>query len=206
MAGAVDRRPLLVIPEDYFEPLSKDVISRIRGKSFQDLGPISLKDLCYLRIDHVNFAGEWSEGEIIVHKNIAAKVQSIFTQLFEQGYPIQSMRLIDDFDADDHRSMAANNTSAFCMRPITGGVRWSEHSYGTAIDLNPLYNPYVKGATVLPPEGAEWADRTKRHRATITDAVVKIFTDQGFEWGGDFEGRKDYHHFEYPRENLDQTD
>ncbi|MFA5523298.1 MAG: M15 family metallopeptidase [Tissierellales bacterium] len=54
----------------------------------------------------------------------------------------------------DELSMANNNTSAFCSRELTGkdGV-FSNHSYGIAIDINPIQNPYVKGATILPKEG-----------------------------------------------------
>ena len=69
------------------------------------------------------------------------------------GYPIASMRLVDDFGGSDDASMAANNTSAFNCRPVTGGGGFSEHSYGTAIDLNPVQNPYLSGSTVLPAAG-----------------------------------------------------
>jgi hypothetical protein len=62
---------------------------------------------------------------------------------------------VEKYDADDDRSMEANNTSAFNCRPITGGTAWSNHSYGRAIDVNPVQNPYIsRGGTVLPPNGA----------------------------------------------------
>ena len=63
------------------------------------------------------------------------------------------MRLVDRYEGDDDRSMAANNTSGFNRRPVAGTDRWSEHSYGRAIDLNPVQNPYVVGSTVAPEEG-----------------------------------------------------
>jgi hypothetical protein len=67
---------------------------------------------------------------------------------------------LDDFGADDAASMAANNTSAFNCRAIDGhpGV-WSEHSYGWAVDINPVQNPWVRGIQVDPPAGVPYADR-----------------------------------------------
>ena len=49
--------------------------------------------------------------------------------------------------------MAANNTSAFNCREVSRrpGV-WSQHAFGTAIDINPVQNPYIlRNGTVLPP-------------------------------------------------------
>ena len=68
--------------------------------------------------------------------------------LFAARFPIERIQLVDDFGADDAASMAANNTSAFNCRNIDGrpGV-WSEHSYGWAIDINPVQNPWVRGIT-----------------------------------------------------------
>lgn len=57
------------------------------------------------------------------------------------------MTLIDNYDADDERSMTANNTSAFCYRTVAGSTKLSTHSRGLAVDINPLYNPYVKSKT-----------------------------------------------------------
>ena len=56
------------------------------------------------------------------------------------------MKLIDAYGADDHRSMNADNTSAFNCRFVAGTSRWSQHAYGRAIDLNPIENPYVSGS------------------------------------------------------------
>ena len=75
-----------------------------------------------------------------------------------ERYPIRQMRLVDAYGADDHRSMAADNTSAFNCRFVAGspGV-WSEHAYGRAIDVNPIENPYVTASGyVSPPEGAPY--------------------------------------------------
>ena len=109
----------------------------------------------------------------------------------------ETPRPIDVYDGSDDASMAANNTSAFNCRAVTGGSSWSEHSYGTAIDVNPLVNPYVRGNTVLPPEGSRYADRTRDDPGMIHsgDSTVEAFSARGWIWGGTWSSPKDYQHF-----------
>ena len=64
------------------------------------------------------------------------------------GWPIARMRLVDDYDGDDDRSMAANNASGFNCRRVAGQRNWSDHAFGAAIDLNPLQNPYVRAGSL----------------------------------------------------------
>ena len=80
------------------------------------------------------------------------------------GYPIRRMELIDRYDADDHRSMNADNTSAFNCRFVAGTSAGRTHAYGLAIDINPVENPYVSGSHVSPPAGAPFADRSRNAR------------------------------------------
>ena len=100
-------------------------------------------------------------------------------------------------------SMAANNTSSFNYRPIDDGSgRLSLHSYGLAIDINPLYNPYVRemsGKQVTSPEeGSRYADRSLDNEYYIKkgDIVYEAFISRGFTWGGDWKNSKDYQHFQ----------
>jgi hypothetical protein len=109
------------------------------------------------------------------------------------------MRLVDAYGAEDHRSMAADNTSAFNCRFVAGsdGV-WSEHAYGRALDLNPLENPYVtESGYVSPPAGAPFADRSRHRRGMVHHGgpVVASFARVGWEWGGNWPWPKDYQHF-----------
>jgi len=105
---------------------------------------------------------------------------------------------IEDFSGDDGASMAANNTSAFNCRPVTGGRSWSRHSYGTAIDINPQQNPYVTDLVVLPPSGRDHTNRTAYDPAMIRpgDVVTRAFAEAGWRWGGAFRTLRDYQHFE----------
>ncbi len=158
--------------------------------------PVPLADLRYVTVSHRTFDGGAAIGELVVHADVADAVVSVFRDLFAAGYPIALMRLVDDFQADDDASMAADNTSAFNCRSVTGGSAWSEHSYGRAIDVNPVQNPYVLGATVLPPAGARYVGRPDEPGVLHAgDAVVTAFAAAGWQWGGDWDRPVDYQHF-----------
>jgi hypothetical protein len=108
------------------------------------------------------------------------------------------MKLIDKYGADDHRSMNADNTSAFNCRFVAGTTRWSEHAYGRAIDINPIENPYVTpSGHVSPPAGEAFTDRSRHAKGMIHhgDRAWHAFRDVGWKWGGDWSGAKDYQHF-----------
>lgn len=183
------------------------VYGRINGKSWQENDYISLSDLRYLKVLHYNFSGQIQVGELIVNKSIAEDVLSIFEELFSCGYQIQSMYLIDNYwtgdpDDSDTASIDANNTSAFCYRPITNGTKLSNHAYGLAIDINPQQNPYVSYSGGSPKWYHENAndyiarDTGLPHVITHGDAAFLIFQKYGFTWGGDWNNPKDYQHFE----------
>ena len=126
----------------------------------------------------------------------------IFHELYENDYQIESIKLIDEFGADDNTSMEANNTSCFNYRPIGNGHKLSKHAQGLAIDINPLYNPQIKyknGATVIAPSGGEkYANRNADfpYKIDKDDLAYKLFKEHGFSWGGNWNSSKDYQHFE----------
>lgn len=186
----------------YYEPISNSIRSRIKGYSYNEGGSISLDDLCYVRVLYYGFDFETHIGELIVNKKIADDIIDIFKELYEAKYPIEQMVLVDNYNADDNLSMAANNTSAFNYRVIDGTTRLSNHSTGLAIDINPLYNPYVRTKdgkqNVLPKEGLRYANRLDdfAYKIDENDLCYKAFKKRGFTWGGDWNSSKDYQHFE----------
>jgi hypothetical protein len=113
-------------------------------KSWREGCPIAISELNYLVLGYWGFDGKPHPGELVVHRRIARATLKAFADLFAQRFPIQSMELIEKYDANDDRSMEANNTSAFNCRDVTGrpGV-FSHHSFGSAIDINPVQNPYL---------------------------------------------------------------
>ena len=179
--------------------ISDTVLSRMRGKSYPNGCIIPVEDLRYLQVLHYGFDGKVHQGEIIVNKRVARDVLSIFKELYEAKYPIEKMRLIDDYEAQDEVSMTDNNSSGFCFRNINKTNRISNHAKGLAIDINPLYNPFVKGTSVEPKAGSPYAfDRTSGNAYFIieNDVCVKTFAKYGFTWGGKYTSLKDYQHFE----------
>jgi hypothetical protein len=168
------------------------------GLSWRQGCPVPPEDLRLLALTHWGFDGRVHQGMLVVHEDEARPVVKVFRRLFRARFPIRRMKLVDEYGGDDDRSMAANNTSAFNCRPVTGGSGWSQHSYGWAIDINPVQNPYITSdGTVLPPEGVAYVDRTRTARGMIHDGdvVVRAFAAIGWEWGGHFESIKDYQHF-----------
>lgn len=52
-----------------------------------------------------------------------------------------------------------------------------------------------------PPENRIWTGRrTLTTKSKKGDLCYTLFTEKGFEWGGDWTDRKDYQHFELPSE------
>lgn len=186
--------------------LDQTIKNRITGKSFPgniDEAQITYDDLRYLLIDHYDFHGNVIQGEMICHKSIADTVICIFRELLAVKYPIEKMRLIDDYDASDERSMADNNSSAFNYRVISGTDVLSNHGKGLAIDINPLYNPYLpenpNAAPIQPANATPYVDRTRDFPCKLTDEdiCVRTFKEYGFAWGGNWTTSVDYQHFEY---------
>jgi D-alanyl-D-alanine carboxypeptidase len=179
-------------------PIDQETRARMTS-SWKPGCPVRMNDLRLITLDHWGFDRIVHEGELVVHAQHAEALVQVFRTLFEHGFPIQRMELVDVYGADDDRSMAANNTSAFNCRPVTGNPDvWSEHSYGWAIDINPIQNPYVTaGGTVLPPEGRAHVDRSQDVPGQIDDGgvVVEAFAAIGWEWGGHWSFSKDYQHF-----------
>ncbi len=179
--------------------IPESVWERMQGKSYKDNCTIPREELRYLQVSYVNYDGESSLGEIVCNQAIADDLLEIFEALYEAEYRIASIRLVDDFDADDELSMEADNCSAFNFRCIAGTDRLSNHSLGMAIDINPFYNPYVNRKGVITPIGSEaYTDRTAdfEHKITHDDLAYQLFTAHGFTWGGDWDSVKDYQHFE----------
>jgi hypothetical protein len=160
--------------------------------------PVGLGGLRLLTLSHWNFAGVEATGELVVAADAAEDILEVFAILFDARFPIERMELVDVYAGDDDLSMAANNTSAFNCREVAWkpGV-WSNHAFGTAIDVNPLVNPYVSASLILPPGGAAFSDRSSPTLGGLYpgDAATAAFADIGWVWGGTWSSAKDWQHF-----------
>lgn len=165
---------------------------------------IPMSRLKLLNISHYNFENRISVGQMIVLDNVADSVISIFQKLFDLKFPINTIRLIDEFNGNDELSMNANNSSCFNFRKIEGSELLSIHSYGLAIDINPLQNPFIQKGKIFPEQGESFLDR-EYIRPGMVEPIVEIFYNYGFTvWGGNWKEPIDYHHFQVPREQINE--
>ena len=187
------------------QTIPDSVWTTMQGRTWHDNPYINRSDLRYLRISHYNLEGRIHVGELICNKLIAQKLLAIFRELYRAHYPIQQIRLPDNYGADDERQMRANNTSCFCYRNVSGSKNLSKHARGLAIDINPLYNPYIRyskkdGSQIVEPAtGKPYIDRKADfpYKITTNDLCYKLFIKHGFSWGGAWRTMKDYQHFEF---------
>lgn len=189
------------------EEVPEHVRARMDGGSMRPGCPVGYDDLRYVRVSHIDDTGASVVGELVVAADVAEDVVEVFRELHRAAFPIASMRLVDDFGrsgdpdggADDFASIEADNTSAFNCRLRTGSTtEFSEHSLGTAIDINPLRNPYVsKGGTTSHPRSVPYLDRSNVRPGMIVDGdpVVSAFARIGWSWGGHWDPPVDHQHF-----------
>lgn len=153
------------------------------------------ESLVVTTVSYKCFEGKVRKGQLVVHTDVAEEVQEIFRKLLDARFPIAQIIPLHVYGWDDNASMAANNTSAFNYRVIFGTDRLSNHSYGRAIDLNPVQNPYTQRGGAVVPSGARY-DPTQP--GTVTADIASLFKSYGWQWGGDWQERKDWQHFEKP--------
>jgi hypothetical protein len=178
-------------------PIDAALAARMTPSSWRSGCPVPLSSLRYVRVSHMGMDGAERTGELVLHHDAAHYVVLAFKTMWDERFPIERMRLIDDYGGSDDASMAANNTSAFNCRRVSGSSTWSQHAYGRAVDVNPVQNPYVAGSTVEPPAGRAYLDRSvSRPGMVLRGGPAHVgFSQIGWGWGGNWTSSKDYQHF-----------
>lgn len=193
---------------DFFvSPLSSETQETMKSCGMLDhAAALPFQRLREVFINHYDFEGNIKKGSVIILDVMAEDCRQIFAALYEKEFPIHSVKPICQFDADDNKSMNANNSSAYNPRFIAGTKDLSIHSYGMALDINPVQNPYLKfgdmashDMKIYPISGKNYLNRAVKQRGMLED-VVDIFYKYGFTiWGGAWtERRIDYHHLQVP--------
>ena len=191
---------LLINQEVYMQEYSSIIVDSemtfdeaVAGLEF----PLEIrKNLTLINVMYISFDEKIHKGQIVVHKQLSAELKEIFDELLAKRFPIEKVIPIVKYGWDDEKSMLDNNSSAFNYRFIAGTEKLSNHSYGTAVDINPFQNPYIVGKKVSP-VGSKY-DPKQIGTITAESVVVKTFKKRGWEWGGDWTTKKDYQHFEKP--------
>ena len=126
-------------------------------------------------------------GLLIVRSALTTEVIRSFDSALQHRFPVAKMKNPNDYGGNDPRQMEANNTSAFNCRKVVGNpYKQSPHSYGIAIDVNPVQNPYrdVNGKW-WPENGKSYIDRRRSGRHADREVhLTKKLRSYGFFWGG----------------------
>jgi hypothetical protein len=171
------------------------------GRSYHRGCPVGRANLRYLRINYWDYAGYRRRGELVAHADAVRQMAGALAEMYRKKLPIRAMYRVDRFGwsrrvqgANDYRSMAAGNTSAFNCRHVVGtpGTR-SPHSYGRSLDVNTWENPYRSARGTVP--NTWWmkhshprvAWRSRSHR------VVRVMAHHGLRWTY---GNGDTQHFD----------
>lgn len=184
-----------------YEAIPDEVWSYMQGRSWRPGLPCATREqLVLMRIPYLDYRGERRMGEMVVARAVADQVAAIFDEIYRsETFRIAQMRLIDDFDGDDDKSIAANNTSGFnCRLTDHGGL--SKHALGLAIDINPVQNPYREGSLTAPEAGRSYDEPQERMKGIVGlivdgDVVTRAFARRGWTWGGHWKHTIDYQHF-----------
>jgi peptidoglycan LD-endopeptidase CwlK len=148
-----------------------------------------------INIDYRGFNNEVYRGQIIIHKDLVSSIRKIFKKILsETNFPITSIFPICMFNW--HTSSKLNNCGAFEWRFVKKSNEISDHSFGAAIDINPVLNPWVRKGLENSPNFPY--NPKKRGTLHANSDVVRIFKEEGWKWGGDWKRSKDMMHFYRP--------
>jgi len=159
--------------------------------------PVRPSRLRWVRMPHYDWDGVPRWGDLVIRSTAVGDVQRVFARAFAARFPIRRMKPADAYDGVDERAMAADNTSAFNCRKVTGNpYRLSQHSYGNAIDINTRENPYLTSSRVYPPSGRPFLNRSDGRKGMIlrSGPIAKAMAAEGWLWGARW-SHPDYQHF-----------
>jgi hypothetical protein len=176
------------------DPAPDEVIAR---STWEPSCPVGRDALVWVRVAFRGFDGSRHTGELLVASSVADDVVGVFRDLWRAGFAFEELRITTKAELDVPPTGDGNNTGGFVCRPVTGGTSYSQHAYGTALDLNPFQNPYAKGDVVLPELASSYLDRSWVRPGMITadGPVVRAFARIGWGWGGAWSSLLDYQHF-----------
>ena len=178
--------------------LGREAKAHVLAMNWHPGCPVPLTSLRLVKVTYWDFKGNVRIGPLVLNEQVAGDVLWVFRQLFRAHFPIHRIGLAPrprPIDWDSTRNL----TSSFNCRAATGNPgSLSQHSYGWAVDINPLQNPYLNGdGSVLRAATKPYVDRSRDRPGMIHDGdiVVRSFATIGWGWGGGWDSIKDYMHF-----------
>ena len=180
--------------------LGGEILKEVRHKNWHPGCPVPLDQLRVLTVDYHGFDGDVHSGPLVLNRRVVQDVRGVFERMYHADFRIKHIALARKYKPnadryDDKRDV----TASFNCRPATGNPgSISQHSYGWAIDINPMQNPYIgTDGKVLRRAAKPYVDRSIHAPGVIqaNGVVVRAFRRIGWSWGGDWSTIKDYMHF-----------
>jgi len=163
--------------------------------------PVGRSKLSTIRMNYYGRDKLMHRGVLIVRRDLVGEIKAAFGKSLTARYPFTKMRNPDVYDGNDPRQMKADNTSGFNCRKVVGNpYAQSPHSYGIAIDVNTVRNPYRDSrGKWWPANGKPYIDRTPLRRGMLgkSSTLTEQLRSDKFFWGGLWSPGRDYQHFEY---------
>jgi D-alanyl-D-alanine carboxypeptidase len=182
-----------------FSDTVSDVTATQLGATWHAGCPVGPTALRAIQMTYWGFDGASHVGTMVVNAGVVDTVVKVFSTLYADRFPIQEMVPESAYGGNDNAAAAADDTSGFNCRDAVapGPPKWSIHAFGDAIDVNDVQNPYVDGATVIPPAGTAYENRTdvRPGMAVPGGVLVDAFSAAGWYWGGRWTSSPDYQHF-----------
>jgi hypothetical protein len=179
--------------------IDPEMRARLVGRNWHPGCPVGLHDLRVVTVRYLGFDGATHAGPLVLNERVAEDVLGVFRRLYRHDFPIKRVALARKWHPTRRRDWFDTHdvTASFNCRPVTNGTSFSEHSYGWAVDINPLQNPYINADGVLRRAAKAFVDRSQDVPGMIHpgDGVVRSFARIGWGWGGDWLSLKDYMHF-----------
>ena len=184
----------------------------IRATTFNDVAstfrsgcPVGPQSLRTVEMNYLGFDNQMHRGEIVIRADLVNDVVAAFDAALASGMPIARMENPNAYGGNDPAMMSANNTSGFNCRSVVGNpYSLSPHSYGTAVDINPVHNPYRDGTgRWWPSNGVGYIRGAVLNRSPMEPGMLNTgspFTtaleSRGWFWGGRWNPGRDYQHFQ----------
>ena len=181
-------------------PLRGPLLREVRNKNWHPGCPVPLSQLRVLTVDYHGFDGDVHSGPLVLNHRVVEDVRTVFARLYRAGFKIKHIALARKYKPNAHRYDDKRDvTASFNCRPATGNPgSISQHSYGWAIDINPIQNPYIgTDGKVLRRAAKPYMNRSIHAPGVIyaDGVVVRAFESIGWGWGGNWSTIKDYMHF-----------
>ena len=172
-------------------------------KTYRKGCPVGRSKLSTITMNYYGRDKLMHRGVLIIRTDLVPEIKRSFQKGLDARFPIAKMDNPNVYGGNDPKQMEANNTSGFNCRKVVGNpYAQSPHSYGTAIDVTPVQNPYRDSRGKWWPEnGKSYIDRTPLRFGMLSagSSLTKQLRSDGFFWGGLWNPGRDYQHFEYRR-------